>query len=41
MAVGIRVDGDRLDAHFRACAHNANGDFTAVGDEYFFNHELS
>jgi len=41
MTVGIRVDGDRFDAHFRAGAHNADGNFTAVGDEYFFNHELS
>ncbi len=39
VAVGIGVDGDRLDAHFRAGTHDADGNFTTVGDEYFFNHE--
>ena len=40
MAIGIRVDGNRLDAHFRARAHNANRNFPTVGDKYFLNHEI-
>src|SRR3989338_1194428 len=40
MTIGISVDGDRFDAHFRAGTYNADGYFTAVGDEYFVNHTL-
>ena len=38
MAIGIRINGDRLDAHFRARTHNADSYLSSVGDEYFFNH---
>jgi hypothetical protein len=38
MTIGIRVNGDRLDAHFRARTHNTNRYLSSVGDEYFFNH---
>ena len=41
MAVGIGVDGDRLDAHFRARTDDAHGDFAAIGYEYFFYHALN
>lgn len=41
MAVGIGIDGDRLDAHFRARTNNAHGDFAAIGYEYFFYHALN
>src|SRR5512146_2259481 len=40
MTIGIRVDGDRLDAHLRARTHDANCNLSSVGDEYFFNHWL-
>ncbi|OIQ86114.1 hypothetical protein GALL_320540 [mine drainage metagenome] len=39
VAIGIRVDGDRLDAHFGAGADNADGDFTAIGNENFLDHK--
>ena len=38
MAVGIGIDGHRLDAHFRAGAHDADGDFAAVGNKDFLDH---
>jgi hypothetical protein len=38
MAIGIGVDGNRLDAHFRARALDTNCDLSSVGDEYSFNH---
>jgi hypothetical protein len=38
MAVGIRIDGHRLDAHLGTRAHDAHGNLSSVGDEYFFNH---
>ncbi len=37
MAVGLGIDGDRFDAHFRAGAHDAHGDFPAVGDQDFLD----
>jgi hypothetical protein len=36
--VGLRVDGERLDAQFPAGANYAKGDFTAIGDEDLLNH---
>ena len=39
MAVGVGVDGHRLDAQFGAGAHDADGDLAPVGDQYFFKHE--
>src|SRR3989338_5301723 len=41
MTIGISIDGDRLDAHFRAGAYDADGNFTADGDENLFNHKIS
>jgi hypothetical protein len=41
MAVGVGVNGHRFDAHFLARTHNAYGDFTSVGDEYFPDHALT
>ena len=35
VGVGQRVDGHRVDAHLLAGANDAEGDFAAVGDEYF------
>ena len=37
-AVGVRVDGHRADTQAVAGADDADGDFAAVGDEYFFEH---
>ena len=33
LLVGLRVDGDGLDAQFPAGPDNAKGDFAAIGDE--------
>jgi len=33
------MDGHGLDAHFPAGAQHAQGDFTTVGNEDFFEHE--
>src|SRR5262249_27935505 len=33
VAVGVREDGDRLDAHIPTCAEDADGDLAAVGNE--------
>ena len=38
--VGLRINGDRFDAHFAARAHDAEGDLATVGDEDFVEHEL-
>jgi hypothetical protein len=32
-AVGIRIDGNRLDAHLAGGLDDAAGDFAAVGDQ--------
>ncbi len=37
-AVGLRVNGHRRDAELATGAHDANGDLTAIGDQYFFRH---
>jgi hypothetical protein len=39
--VGVRIDGDRLDAHLLRGLDNAAGDFAAVGDQDFFEHDGS
>ena len=39
--VGIRVNGNRLDAHFFGCGNDAASDFAAVGDQDFGEHEWS
>jgi len=36
--VGLRIDGEGLDAHFAASADDAKRDFTAVGDEDLLDH---
>jgi hypothetical protein len=36
--VGLGVDGDRLDAEFLAGLDHPQGDFSAVGDQDFFEH---
>ncbi len=38
VAVGVGVDGDRLDAELGAGAHDADGDLAPVGDQYFLEH---
>src|SRR5581483_3471843 len=37
LAIWVRVDGDRRDAHRTAGAHDAGGDLAAVGDEDLFD----
>ena len=37
-AVDFAENGDGRNAHFAAGAHDAHGDFTAIGDEDFFKH---
>ena len=41
VAVGVGIDGDRLDAQFGAGAHDADGDLAPVGDQYFLKHGLA
>ena len=38
--IGFGIDGERLDAQFPAGAYDAKGDFTAVSDEDFLNHQM-
>jgi hypothetical protein len=38
VAVGLGIDGDRLDAHFAAGALDSEGDLATVRDEDFFKH---
>ncbi len=38
VAVGVGVDGDRLDAQLGAGADDAHGDFATVGDQDLSNH---
>ena len=40
IAVGFRIDGDRLDAHTARGFHDPAGDFAAIGDQYLLEHEL-
>ena len=40
-AVGSRVDCYRLDTHLAAGTYNAESNFAAVGNEYFFKHRLT
>ncbi len=37
-AIGLGIDGNRLDTHPPRRAHDAAGDFTAIGDEDFVEH---
>jgi hypothetical protein len=37
--VGLRVDREGLDAKLATGAHDPQGDFTAIGDEDFLNHQ--
>ena len=37
--VGLRIDGDGLDAELAAGADDAQGDFAAISDEDFLEHE--
>jgi hypothetical protein len=39
MAVGVGIDGHRADAHFGAGPHDADGNLTTVGDQYFSYHD--
>ena len=41
VAVGIGVDGDRLDTQFGTGAHDADSDLAPVGDQYFLKHGLA
>lgn len=36
--VGLRVNGNRLDAQFLTGADNTEGDFATIGDQDFFKH---
>jgi hypothetical protein len=36
--IGFRINGERLDAEFATGANNAQGNFTAIGDEDLLNH---
>ena len=38
LAVGLRVDGDRLDTQLLASANDADRDFAAVGDQDLLEH---
>jgi len=38
MAVGVRIDGNRLDAEFGAGPYDADGNLASVGDQYFLKH---
>jgi hypothetical protein len=38
MAVGVGIDGDRLDAQFGAGAHDTDSNLAPVGDQYFLKH---
>ena len=40
VAVGFRIDGDRLDAHTACRFDDPAGDFAAIGDQYLLEHEL-
>ena len=39
VAVGGGMNRHRRDAHFLACADDAQGDFAAIGDEDFLDHQ--
>ena len=39
--VGVRVDGDRLDAELLTGTDDANGDFAAIGDEDSLEHDVA
>ena len=41
MSVGVRVDGDRADAHAPQRANDAAGDVAAIGDENLTKHPAS
>ena len=41
VAVGVGIDGDRLDPKFGAGAHDADGNLAPVGDQYFLKHGLA
>jgi hypothetical protein len=38
VAIGLRVNGHRLDAQILAGADDANGDFASIGDQDFLEH---
>ena len=38
VAVGVGIDGYRLDAHLLACPNNSNSNFAPVCDENFLDH---
>ncbi len=40
IAVGFGIDRDGLDAQFPARGHDAQGNFTAIGDQNFSKHEI-
>ena len=39
--VGVRIDGDRLDAELLTGTDDANGDFAAIGDEDSLEHDVA
>ena len=38
IAIGVRIDGDRLDPHTARGLDNPAGDFAAICDQNFFEH---
>jgi hypothetical protein len=41
VAVGVGVDGHRLDPHLLAGPHDADGDLAPVGNEYLLDHAMA
>jgi len=41
IGIRLRINGDGTDVQFFASADDPNGDFTAIGDQDFFEHGLS
>jgi hypothetical protein len=35
LAIGLAVNGDRPDIHFPGASHNAQRNFSPVGNQYF------
>ena len=41
MAIGVGVNGHRLDPHLLASPHDADGDLAPVGNEYLLDHAMA
>jgi hypothetical protein len=40
LAISLRKDGYRLDAHFSARSNDSHGDLASVGNQYFREHVI-